>query len=70
MSAEPPIRYPGGPMSQSLDFSGRFYYEQSESGEVLNVYHNKHEKQDVAAMKKAFIVLITGHMKVMQIIIR
>jgi hypothetical protein len=62
-TSQPPILYPGGPMSQSLDFSGRFYYQQSVSGEVLNVYHDGHEKQDVAAMKRAFVVLITGHIK-------
>ena len=34
------------------------------SGEVINVYHDKHEDHHVTVMKRAFIAIISGHMKV------
>ena len=44
----------------------RFFYEQLVSREVLYVYHDKQEHRDVSAMKRAFIAIISGHMKVIQ----
>lgn len=50
-------------------FTPRFFFEQLVSGDVLYVYHDKHEQQDVSALKRAFVVMITGHMKVICLIV-
>ena len=34
------------------------------SGEVFNVYHDKLEDQHISAMKRAFVSVISGHVKV------